>query len=148
MYATVVNIIWWLIKNDSHQFISRYLHYYHVVVFRRQLLLCSCTVVCDTAMISIDDICSISTVYGKSFIDREQAFWTKYESFIMTDEFIRKGLTTSVAQICSNIGWHSMSNSTLQMMTDILYEYFRDLAQSVKKFSEICEYLLLTLLIL
>jgi len=59
----------------------------------------------------------------------------------MTDEFIRKGLTTSVAQICSNIGWHSMSNSTLQMMTDILYEYFRDLAQSVKKFSEICEYL-------
>lgn len=35
-----------------------------------------------------------------------------------------------------------MSNSTLQMMTDILYEYFRDLAQSVKKFSEICEYLI------
>ncbi|XP_008178376.1 transcription initiation factor TFIID subunit 3 isoform X1 [Acyrthosiphon pisum] len=57
----------------------------------------------------------------------------------MTDEFIRKGLTTSVAQICSNIGWHSMSNSTLQMMTDILYEYFRDLAQSVKKFSEISD---------
>lgn len=59
----------------------------------------------------------------------------------MTEEFIRKGLSTSVAQICSNIGWNSMSNSTLQMMTDILYEYFRDLAQSVKKFSEICEYL-------
>jgi len=59
----------------------------------------------------------------------------------MTDEFIRKGLTTSVAQICSNIGWHSISNSTLQMMTDILYEYFRNLAQSVKKFSEICKYL-------
>ncbi|XP_022162319.1 transcription initiation factor TFIID subunit 3-like [Myzus persicae] len=57
----------------------------------------------------------------------------------MTDEFIRKGLTTSVAQICSNVGWHSMSNSTLQMMTDILYEYFRDLAQSVKKFSEISD---------
>jgi len=57
----------------------------------------------------------------------------------MTDEFIRRGLTTSVAQICSNIGWHSMSNSTMQMMTDILYEYFRDLAQSVKKFSEISD---------
>ncbi|VVC33006.1 Hypothetical protein CINCED_3A004761 [Cinara cedri] len=57
----------------------------------------------------------------------------------MTDEFIRQGLTTSVAQICSNIGWHSMSNSTLQMMTDILYEYFKDLAQSVKKFSEISD---------
>lgn len=91
--------------------------------------------------ISLDDIRNISTVYGKSFIDRKQSFWTKFGSTNMTDEFIRKGLTTSVAQICSNIGWHSMSNSTLQMMTDILYEYFRDLAQSVKKFSEICEYL-------
>jgi len=90
--------------------------------------------------ISLDDSRNISTVYGKSFIDREQSFRTKFESTNMTDEFIRKGLTTSVAQICSNIGWHSMSNSTLQMMTDILYEYFRDLAQSVKKFSEICEY--------
>lgn len=59
----------------------------------------------------------------------------------MTEEFIRRNLTTSVAQICSNIGWHTMSSSTLQMMTDILYEYFKDLAQSVKKFSEICKYL-------
>jgi hypothetical protein len=128
-------------KNDSQQFISRYLHYYHVAIYQRRITFCFCTVVCVIAMISIDDISSISTVDGKSFIDREQAFWTKLESTIMTEEFIRKGLTTSVAQICSNIGWHSMSNSTLQMMTDILYEYFRDLAQSVKKFSEICEYL-------
>lgn len=57
----------------------------------------------------------------------------------MTDEFIRRGLTTSVAQICSNVGWHSMSNSNLQMLTDILYEYFKDMAQLVKKFAEICK---------
>lgn len=38
-------------KNDSYQFISRYLHYYHLVVYRRRLLFCF-GVCARTAMIS------------------------------------------------------------------------------------------------
>lgn len=52
------------------------------------------------------------------------------------DNFIRQSLTISVAQICDNIGWHSITDSSMKMMTDILLHYITDLSVTSKKYAE------------
>lgn len=52
------------------------------------------------------------------------------------EDFIRQTLRISVAQICDNIGWHSITDSSMQIMTDILHRYISDLAISSKKYAE------------
>ncbi|CAI6368815.1 unnamed protein product [Macrosiphum euphorbiae] len=52
------------------------------------------------------------------------------------DDFIRQSLTISVAQICNNIGWHSITDSSMKIMTDILHHYIRDLSKTSKKYAE------------
>lgn len=52
------------------------------------------------------------------------------------DDFIRQNLTISVAQICNNIGWHSITDSSMKIMTDILYHYISELSVTSKKYAE------------
>lgn len=52
------------------------------------------------------------------------------------DDFIRQTLTISVAQICNNIGWHSITDSSMKIMTDILHHYISDLSKTSKKYAE------------
>ncbi|XP_022161713.1 transcription initiation factor TFIID subunit 3-like [Myzus persicae] len=52
------------------------------------------------------------------------------------DEFVRQTLTISVAQICNNIGWHSITDSSMKIMTDILHHYISDLSITSKKYAE------------
>lgn len=52
------------------------------------------------------------------------------------DDFIRQMLTISVAQICDNIGWHAITDSSMKIMTDILYHYINDLSVTSKKYAE------------
>lgn len=52
------------------------------------------------------------------------------------DDFIRQSLTISVAQICENIGWHSISDSSMKIITDILHHYISDLSITSKKYAE------------
>lgn len=52
------------------------------------------------------------------------------------EDFIRQTLRISVAQICDNIGWHSITDSSMQIMTDILHHYISDLAITSKKYAE------------
>ncbi|XP_025203014.1 LOW QUALITY PROTEIN: transcription initiation factor TFIID subunit 3-like [Melanaphis sacchari] len=52
------------------------------------------------------------------------------------DDFIRQTLTISVAQICNNIGWHSITDSSMKIMTDILHHYISDLSITSKKYAE------------
>lgn len=52
------------------------------------------------------------------------------------DDFIRQALTISVAQICDNIGWHSITDSSMKIMTDILHHYISDLSITSKKYAE------------
>ncbi|KAL5234213.1 hypothetical protein ACI65C_001623 [Semiaphis heraclei] len=52
------------------------------------------------------------------------------------DDFVRQTLTISVAQICNNIGWHSITDSSMKIMTDILHHYISDLSKTSKKYAE------------
>lgn len=52
------------------------------------------------------------------------------------DDFIRQSLTISVAQICDNIGWHSITDSSMKIMTDILHHYISELSVMSKKYAE------------
>lgn len=52
------------------------------------------------------------------------------------DDFIRQTLTISVAQICDNIGWHSITDSSMKIMTDILHHYISELSVTSKKYAE------------
>lgn len=52
------------------------------------------------------------------------------------DNFIRQSLTISVAQICDNIGWHSISDSSMKILTDLLLHYISDLSVTSKKYAE------------
>lgn len=52
------------------------------------------------------------------------------------EDFIRQALKISVAQICDNIGWHSITDSSMQILTDILHRYISDLAITSKKYAE------------
>lgn len=52
------------------------------------------------------------------------------------DDFIRQTLTISVAQICNNIGWHSITDSSMKIMSDILHHYISDLSKTSKKYAE------------
>lgn len=52
------------------------------------------------------------------------------------DDFIRQTLGISVAQICENIGWHSITDSSIKIMTDILHHYINDLSITSKKYAE------------
>lgn len=52
------------------------------------------------------------------------------------DDFIRQTLTISVAQICDNIGWHAITDSSMKIMTDLLYHYINDLSVTSKKYAE------------
>lgn len=52
------------------------------------------------------------------------------------DDFIRQTLTISVAQIIENIGWHSITDSSMKIMTDMLYHYISDLSVTSKKYAE------------
>lgn len=52
------------------------------------------------------------------------------------DDFIRQTLGISVAQICENIGWHSITDSSIKIMTDILHHYINNLSVTTKKYAE------------
>ncbi|VVC33325.1 Zinc finger, PHD-type,Zinc finger, FYVE/PHD-type,Zinc finger, RING/FYVE/PHD-type,Bromodomain [Cinara cedri] len=52
------------------------------------------------------------------------------------DAYIRQTLTISVAQICNNIGWHSITDSSMNILTDILHHYISDLSVTSKKYAE------------
>jgi len=52
------------------------------------------------------------------------------------DAFVKQTLTISVAQICNNIGWHSITDSSMKIMTDILHHYISDLSITSKKYAE------------
>lgn len=52
------------------------------------------------------------------------------------DDYIRQALTISVAQICNNIGWHSITDSSMNILTDILNHYISDLSVTSKKYAE------------
>ncbi|XP_050537309.1 transcription initiation factor TFIID subunit 3-like [Daktulosphaira vitifoliae] len=54
----------------------------------------------------------------------------------MADEFINQTLAISVAQICDNIGWHSITDSSMKIMRDMLHHYIVDLSVQIKKYSE------------
>lgn len=54
----------------------------------------------------------------------------------MMDDFIRQTLTVSVAQIIENVGWHSITDSSMKIMTDMLYHYISDLSVTSKKYAE------------
>lgn len=54
----------------------------------------------------------------------------------MADDFISKTLAISVAQICDNVGWHSITDSSMKIMRDILHHYILDLSVRSKKYSE------------
>lgn len=52
------------------------------------------------------------------------------------DDFVRQTLAISVAKICENIGWHSISDSSMRIMTDVLHHYLSDLSVTSKKYAE------------
>jgi len=52
------------------------------------------------------------------------------------DDFIKQALKISVAQICDNIGWHSITDSSMKILTDILHHYIIDLSVASKKYAE------------
>lgn len=52
------------------------------------------------------------------------------------DDFIRQTLKISVAQICDNIGWNSMTDSSMNILTDMLHGYVHDLSVTSKKYAE------------
>jgi len=52
------------------------------------------------------------------------------------DDFIKQAMTITVAQICDNIGWHSVTDSSMKILTDILHHYIIDLSVTSKKYAE------------
>lgn len=52
------------------------------------------------------------------------------------DDFIRQTLKISVAQICDNIGWNSITDSSMNILTDMLHSYIHELSVTSKKYAE------------
>uniref|UniRef100_A0A131Y4Z7 Putative transcription initiation factor tfiid subunit 3 n=1 Tax=Ixodes ricinus TaxID=34613 RepID=A0A131Y4Z7_IXORI len=53
----------------------------------------------------------------------------------MAAQFSRSILKVSVAQICQNIGWHAVHQSTLELLADILHRYVLEIARTAQAYS-------------
>lgn len=53
----------------------------------------------------------------------------------MAAQFSRNILKISVAQICQNVGWHAVHQSTLEILADILHRYMLEVAKSAQAYS-------------
>uniref|UniRef100_A0A2R5LDV4 Putative transcription initiation factor tfiid subunit 3 n=1 Tax=Ornithodoros turicata TaxID=34597 RepID=A0A2R5LDV4_9ACAR len=53
----------------------------------------------------------------------------------MAAQFSRSILKVSVAQICQNVGWHAVHQSTLELLVDILHRYMVEVAKSAQAYS-------------
>lgn len=48
-------------------------------------------------------------------------------------------LKVAVAQICQQIGWHSIQSTPLELMTDILSKYLQQIARKSNRYAELCK---------
>ncbi|XP_046401169.1 transcription initiation factor TFIID subunit 3-like isoform X2 [Ischnura elegans] len=58
----------------------------------------------------------------------------------MTSVYTKSALRVVVAQICQTIGWHTIQNSALEILVDILHHYIADLTKLTHRYSELYGY--------
>lgn len=60
-------------------------------------------------------------------------------SFIIMDQYCKEVLKVVVAQICQTMGWHRIQSTPMEVMTDILSRYLRQMCVLTHKYSEHCK---------
>lgn len=49
-------------------------------------------------------------------------------------------LKAVAAQICQTIGWQSVTQSSLEILVDILDRYLKEICKTTHDYAELCEY--------
>lgn len=51
-------------------------------------------------------------------------------------------LRSVIAQICQTIGFQTVQSSSLDILTDLLHRYLKELSATTHRYSEHCKYLI------
>lgn len=57
----------------------------------------------------------------------------------MSDEFTRKVLTSVVAQVCCQLGWHSINATPLDILVDLLHRHLTQISGQTHRYAEQCK---------
>lgn len=58
----------------------------------------------------------------------------------MSEEYSRAVLRIAIAQICQHLGWNSIHNTPLELLTDVMERYILLVARTTHRYSEQCKY--------
>lgn len=54
-------------------------------------------------------------------------------------DYTQQILKVTVAQLCQTIGWNSIQSTPLELMSDILNKYIKEIATQTHRYSELCK---------
>ncbi len=55
------------------------------------------------------------------------------------NNYTQQILKVTVAQLCQTIGWNSIQSTPLELMSDILNKYIKEIATQTHRYSELCK---------
>jgi len=58
----------------------------------------------------------------------------------MSDKYSRDLLKVSIGKILQVIGWHSINSSPLEILTDLLEKYLKELSTTVNLYANECKF--------